>query len=347
MLLEGLHLPLTTPFYPDGRLNLRKLEHNVDRYSRTPISTLVALSQTGEPTLLTDEETREALSTVMSVAGESKVAIAGIGRDSVTATLDLADFAAMQQYDAVLIQRPSILQELQRREALTYFQSIADRSPLPVVLYSLAANPLPVDLVAELASHPNVLGLTDESATADRIASLRSATAHVQREVTVTHVFAAATGRMLSVKASNADATFVAAEILSGGAALATAPPRPAIRTRSKNVGFQIVAATSTGMLTGLRAGATGAMPAFAASAPQACYEVYAAWKDNDQPLADEKQTRIAPAIAKTEQELGIPGIRYASDLTGYFGGRPRLPFLPLTEAQRLEIETVMAGIRH
>ena len=48
MLLEGLQLPLTTPFYPDGRLNLLKLEHNVSRYSRTPIVGLVALSDARE-----------------------------------------------------------------------------------------------------------------------------------------------------------------------------------------------------------------------------------------------------------------------------------------------------------
>ena len=48
MLLEGLYLPLTTPFYPDGSLNLRKLEHNADRYSRTPAAGFAVLSEVGE-----------------------------------------------------------------------------------------------------------------------------------------------------------------------------------------------------------------------------------------------------------------------------------------------------------
>ena len=42
-----------------------------------------------------------------------------------------------------------------------------------------------------------------------------------------------------------------------------------------------------------MRSGAVGAMPAFAASAPQACYEVLAAWKDGDEGLAEEKQVRL------------------------------------------------------
>ncbi len=80
MLLEGLHLPLTTPFYPDGRLNLRKIEHNVDRYSRTPVAGLAILAENGEAVLLSDEETREALATAMTAAAETKVMIAGVSR---------------------------------------------------------------------------------------------------------------------------------------------------------------------------------------------------------------------------------------------------------------------------
>ncbi len=61
MLLEGLHLPLTTPFFPDGRLNLRKLEYNIDRYSRTPAAGLVVLGSQGEASLLSEDETRQVL----------------------------------------------------------------------------------------------------------------------------------------------------------------------------------------------------------------------------------------------------------------------------------------------
>jgi len=344
MLLEGLHLPLTTPFYPDGRLNLRKLEHNVDRYSRTPVAALVALAETGEPAMLSDAETREALEVAMSAAAETKVMIAGISRGSVTGTLELAEIAAGVRYDALLVKRPDFLRDGQVRETLTYLQAVADRSPLPVILYSTPASAFSADVVAELAGHPQVIGLTDEDVA--RVEALRSATAAVRGEVTVTPVFAAATGRMLAVKDAGGAATFVSAASLGGGAAVATAPPKPAVKTRTKTVGFQIVAASSTGMLAGLRAGAVGAMPGFAACAPQACYEVFAAWKDDDQALADEKQARLAPAIALVEEQLEVPGLRYACDLNGYFGGRPRLPKLPLSGEAREAVEWVMAGIR-
>jgi dihydrodipicolinate synthase/N-acetylneuraminate lyase len=347
MLLEGLFVPLTTPFYPEGRLNLRKLEHNVDRYSRTPAAGMAVFTETGEAELLSDSETRDALTVALGAAAETKVMLAGISRASVGGTLALADHAASLGYDAVLVKRPALLKESRAREILTFFRAIADRSPLPVVLYSVGRVPISPEAVGELSAHPGIIGLADEDASAERITSLCRLTADVRREATVTPVFAAATGRMLAVKESVGEANFVSADSLGGGAAVAAAVPKPAIRTRTKTVGFQMIAANSAGMMSALRAGATAVMPGFAAAAPQACYEVYAAWKDDDQPLADEKQAWIAPAIEKAEVELGVPGLRYGCDLNGYFGGRPRLPILPLTEVQRREIEDVMAGIRN
>src|ERR1700722_1646078 len=103
MLLEGLHIPLTTPFHPDGRLNPRKLAANILRYSKSPAAGLIVLGPSGEPTLLSDDETREVLRTAAEAAAPEKVLSAGISRDSVSATLELANLAAELNYDAVVV----------------------------------------------------------------------------------------------------------------------------------------------------------------------------------------------------------------------------------------------------
>ncbi len=64
----------------------------------------------------------------------------------------------------------------------------------------------------------------------------------------------------------------------------------------------------------------------FAACAPQAGQEMYTAWKDRDSKLADEKQHRIVASSQRIGGQMGIAGIKYDCDLTGYFGGFPRLP---------------------
>jgi 4-hydroxy-2-oxoglutarate aldolase len=353
MLLEGLQLPLTTPFYPDGRLNLPKLEHNVARYSKTPVAGLVALSDFGEPTMLSEEETRQTLRSVAGAAGAEKVLMAGVSRDSVAGTLDLAETAAELGYDAVLLKAPSFLRagaaNEHARALLTYFRVVADGSPLPVVLYSAASvqgGLLPVEMVIELAGHPQIIGLVNGGGGRERIGALREERARVKREVFVTAVFAAVTGRM-QVRDDGAGGLIGADTLTGGGAALAVAPAKMAAKTRTKVVGFQVLAGDTAGMLEAFRAGAVGAMPAFAASAPQACYEVLAAWKDGDERLAQEKQVRLQSVAEKMEEELGVAGIKFGCDLNGYFGGRPRLPRLPLTGEERAKIEVLMQGMRH
>jgi len=348
MLLEGLHIPLITPFHPDGRLNLPKLSGNVARASKSPAAGLLVLGPQGEPTLLTDDETRDVLRAAAQAAIPDKVLLAGVSCDSVHATLKLAELAAELLYDAVLVGVPTIFptgSEAHNRELLLYFQSIADRSPLPVVLLSSAARSIPLEAVVELAAHPGIAGLLDTAANPAEIEALLRRTASIQREVTVTAVFSAVTERMKR-SASHAAASLVSAASLGASAtAVAEAPPTAALRTRSKSVGFQVLTGDTQAILASLRAGAMGAAPALAAAAPQACYEVLAAWKDDDQTLAEEKQARLVEAARLAEASSG--SLKFACDLNGTFGGRPRLPLLPPSGSERAALELVMKPLRN
>ena len=59
MLLNGIFPAIPTPYYADSRLYLKKLEHNVERYSRGPITGIIVLGSTGEAVLLNCEERRQ------------------------------------------------------------------------------------------------------------------------------------------------------------------------------------------------------------------------------------------------------------------------------------------------
>ena len=337
MLLEGLHLPLTTPFHPDGRLNARRLAANVVHYSLTPAAGLIVLGPSGEPTLLSDDETREVLRTAAEAAAPEKVLIAGISRDSVDATLALADFAASLHYDAVLVGPPSV--HIAPRELLTYFRTVGDHSPLPIILLSVSP-----EAAAELATHPNIIALLDpEAHDATAIKLLLQRTAATKRDVTVTPVFAAVTARMK--QAAGRDATLVSAASLTATASAVAEPPAMPLRTRTKTIGFQVLAGHTATMLDGLHAGSVGIAPALAAAAPQACFEVFAAWKDDDQPLAEEKQSRLREAAHVAESTPGT--LKFAADFNGYCGGHPRLPHLPPTGEQRAALEPLMKEVHN
>jgi len=348
MLLEGIFLPLTTPFYPDGRLNVRKLEANAERYSRTPAAGMLVLGRVGEADGLTDGETREALGAAIGAAADEKVMVAGVGRESVAATLELAQAAAEHGYDAVAVRPPEFAGDAAMRvELLTYFRAVADRSALPVLLVNERERPLSVATIGELAGHAQVIGVVDAEATGERVARLQAATADVSREVAVTPVFAAATGRMLRRMEAGGPGNFVRAESLGGGAAIAVAAPRPAVKTRRKRVGFQVLAGSTSGMLEAWMAGAVGAAPRLGACAPQACCEVWQAFRDGDGALAAEKQDRVRSAGERMEGWKGIAALKYGCDLNGYFGGRARLPLIGLTAQEREAVERELAGMKN
>src|SRR5512147_544721 len=106
MLLSGIFPPITTPFYPDGNIYYKKLEHNVDRYSKTPISGMVVQGSTGEALMLSDDEKREVMRVAIGAAAPEKVMIAGCGIESASETLRLIEFAAGLDYDAAMIRTP-------------------------------------------------------------------------------------------------------------------------------------------------------------------------------------------------------------------------------------------------
>jgi 4-hydroxy-2-oxoglutarate aldolase len=353
MLLEGIFVATTTPFYPDERVYFRKLEHNMERYSRSLLAGMVVLGSTGEAVSLNDAESRDVLRVAAEATAPDKVLIAGVGRESVKGTVELAEAAAGFNYDAVLVKPPSYYRARMADPAavLHYFRSIADRSPLPVILYNIPQNvpcEIPVAMVADLAQHPNIIGIKDSQGALDRVSATVEATRNApRRSVTVTPVFEAVTARMLAQKHAPAEGMFVPAGDLAGGAALAIAPPAPAMKIRTKEVGFQTLMGSGTGVFPALQAGACGAVLAFAACAPQACCEIYIAWKEHDLKLAEEKQQRIVDAVKRICVGMGISGLKYACDFNGYYGGQTRSPLLPIDAQQKAEVERLLAEIRN
>ena len=351
MLMEGVFAAITTPFYPDERIYFRKIEANVEHYSRSLLAGIVTLGSTGEAVTLNDAESRDVLRAVAAAAAPEKVLIAGVGHESVKGTIELAEAAAVLQYDAVLVRPPSYYAtNLPAAAMLNYFCSVADRSPLPVLLYNIpkcVPYQIPIELIAELAQHPNIVGIKDSSGSVDRIRASVAATQNAaKRTVQVTQVFEAVTARMMNAPVEPSG-SFVPAADLAGGTAIATAPPVAPPKTRSREVGFQVLCGSGSVLYDSLQAGATGGILAFGACAPQACQEIYLAWKDHDLTLAEEKQKRIAVANKRIVVDLGIAGIKYACDFNGYFGGPTRAPLLGLSAAEKAEVEALLAEIRN
>lgn len=358
MLLHGIFPPITTPFYPDGNVYFKKLESNVERYSRTPVAGIVVLGSTGEAIMLSDQERRQVLKTARAAAAPHKVLIAGTGSESAIETQRLTEYAAELGYDAALVRTPHYYKrQMQPANILAFYRTVADRSPLPVLIYNVppfTGYDMPAELVIELAEHSNIVGIKESSGDIEKARRIVDATRHIKRSATVTETFDAVTPRMQA--AASATSTVDGGELVPVGVLSGDSTPKPSsaavsvvgnLKTRQKEVGFQVLVGAAQKLHPSLDAGAVGAILAFASPAPTACYEIYAAWKEGDADLAALKQMRIVQAAQRVGAELGIPGLKHAMDLNGYFGGPSRLPLLPLTGEVKAEIERLFADIRN
>jgi len=379
MLLSGIFPPITTPFYPDGEVYYKKLEANVERYSRTPVAGIVVLGSTGEAILLSDQERRDVLKTALAAAAPSKVMIAGTGIESAHETLRLTEYAAELGYDAAMVRTPHYYKrQMLPANLLAFYRTVADRSALPIIIYNFpqaTGYDIPAEVVIELASHPNIVAIKESSGNLDKVKTMIGGTRNIniKRQATVTETFEAVTPRMLKAAVAESEkrsrelvsVASLASPARSAGVSpafeqasppvhnpIATKPSSSAVtvvgklKTRQKEVGFQVMVGAAHQLEPSLGLGAVGAILALACPAPTACYEIYAALKDGDNALAREKQERIKLAAQRVVGELGVPGVKYAMDLNGYYGGPSRLPFLPLSGEQKAEIEKLMAGIK-
>jgi 4-hydroxy-2-oxoglutarate aldolase len=375
MQLQGVFPPITTPFYPDGNVYFKKLEANVEHYSKTPIGGIVALGSTGEAVYLSDQERRDVLKTTREATAPNKVLIAGTGSESAIDTLKLTDYAAELGYDVALVRTPFYYKrQMLPANILAFYRTVADRSPLPVMIYSVppfTGYDIPVELVIELAEHPNIIGIKESGGDVEKVHRMVDGTRHVKRSATVTEIFDAVTPRMLkaATEGDGQGRELVPVGALTGSAeetpegsrstSRARTPghqPNPSsaavtvisgLKTRQKEVGFQVLVGAAQTLEPSLQVGAVGAILAFADAAPTACYEIYAAWKEGDIELAQLKQERIAKASTRIVSGLGIAGMKHAMDFNGYFGGPVRLPLLPLTADLKAEVEQLMADTRN
>jgi 4-hydroxy-2-oxoglutarate aldolase len=369
MLLSGIFPPITTPFYPDGEVYYKKIESNVERYSRTPAAGIVVQGSTGEAILLSDQERRDVLKAALASAAPNKVMIAGTGVESARETLTLTEYAAQLGYDAAMVRTPHYYKkQMLPVNLLACYRTVADRSALPIVIYNFPQGTgydIPAEVVIELASHPNIIAIKESSGNLEKVKQMVEATRNIKRQATVTETFEAVTPRMLKAAVAESEKQgreLVSIASLAASAEQRTSPPvqdapatKPSstavtvlgkLKTRQKEVGFQVMVGAAHQLEPSLALGAVGAILAFACPAPMACYEIYAALKDGDIALAREKQERVKLAAQRIVGELGAPGVKYAMDINGYYGGPARLPFLPLSGEQKMEIEKLMAGIK-
>ena len=110
---------------------------------------------------------------------------------------------------------------------------------------------------------------------------------------------------------------------------------------------FNVMVGTASVLFSALTIGCVGGVCALANVAPDECVKIFDLVKANDIDAARELQLKTIPVNQAVTVVYGVPGLKAALDMLGYFGGDPRLPLLPATEQEKSEIKKILrkAGI--
>jgi 4-hydroxy-2-oxoglutarate aldolase len=110
---------------------------------------------------------------------------------------------------------------------------------------------------------------------------------------------------------------------------------------------FQILVGSAPTLLPSLIQGACGGVVAIACALPSFMTELYETFRAGKWQKAAELQKRLTPPAEAVTGMFGIPGLKYAMTLMGFFGGEARLPLLPLKEDQQAKLSAIFqtAGV--
>jgi 4-hydroxy-2-oxoglutarate aldolase len=171
--LKGCFPPIPTPFDTRGRVDHDRLALNLEKWQNTPLTGFVVLGSNGEAVFLKAEEKLETWKTAGQAIDSDHLFIAGTGCESTTETLELTEKASALGANAAMVVTPHYYKaRMDRRALVTHYTTIADRSPIPILLYNVPAFTgidLSAEIIIELAQHSNIIGLKESSGNVVKI----------------------------------------------------------------------------------------------------------------------------------------------------------------------------------
>ena len=165
--LNGLLLPITTPFTADEAIDLAGLTANIKKWTEAGVDGFVLLGSTGERVNLDESEYVQVIEALRAAVPKTLTFIVGAGQQSTRGTVNEIKRAAAAGAEAVLVITPSFYKSAITQKALVkHYRALADASTVPVILYSmpdLTGIRIEPETAARLSEHPNIIGMKDSS----------------------------------------------------------------------------------------------------------------------------------------------------------------------------------------
>jgi 4-hydroxy-2-oxoglutarate aldolase len=179
--LRGILGPVVTNFQSgNGEVDAVAFANNLRAHLAAGLHGIVVTGSTGEAALLDERERAVLVEIAREIVPSDRLLIVGTGAEATRTCLRHTRHAVQRGADAVLVVAPHYYgaKTMSAAALRGHYSEIADKSPVPVVLYNIPKYmhfSLAPQLVAELARHENIIGIKDSSGDLELLSTYLSA----------------------------------------------------------------------------------------------------------------------------------------------------------------------------
>lgn len=177
MNLNGILVPIVTPFDANNQLNEKALQQLVESFIQAGVGGIVACGTTGEYYALTAQERRRVLEIVAETGRGRTTLIAGVNSMSPAEAITRIREAEELGYEALMLS-PTPYSLPGQNEVVAYFKEVAAATELPIVMYNFPARigiQIELESVYELAKVKNIVGIKESSGNFSRVVAMVNA----------------------------------------------------------------------------------------------------------------------------------------------------------------------------
>ncbi|MBO4423676.1 MAG: 4-hydroxy-tetrahydrodipicolinate synthase [Clostridia bacterium] len=168
----GIHTAIVTPF-SGGGIDVTSFRELLRIQKNSAVSGVVVLGTTGEAPTVTAKEREELIKTAAAALGKKKTLTVGCGSNDTAQACEKVKEAAALGADFALVVAPYYNRPSQRG-LLRHFITVADASPVPVIVYNVPSRTgadVSAETLSVLSSHPNVAAVKEASTDLQSVTS--------------------------------------------------------------------------------------------------------------------------------------------------------------------------------
>jgi len=177
MNLEGVLVPVVTPFDSEGKVDYSALGNLLDHLINAGVRGVVACGTTGEYYAFAGDERRSVMAYIADRVGDQALLIAGVNDTHTAGSVEKAEEAKTLGYKALML-APPIYCLPQESEIIQHYKTVSAETDMPIIMYNFpdrSGVEISVEAVIELSEDKNIVGIKESSGDFSRALSLINA----------------------------------------------------------------------------------------------------------------------------------------------------------------------------